>query len=132
MPITIDDLSPTFLCIQVTGWLAICTRDPQCRKHFGTDRLAKLLPTDELQFTIGATEQGMSARLNCFIEGKISNAEFTVIDGASTAGNRSARYPAFDTGDERATADVVRRILHSVEDEAMRIAERPADKPTGA
>ena len=100
MPITIDDLSPTFLCIQVPGWLAICTRDPKCRKHFGTDRLAKLLPTDELQFTIGATEQGMSARLNCFIEGKISDAEFTVIDGASTAGNRSARYPAFDTGDE--------------------------------
>jgi hypothetical protein len=121
MPINIDILSPHFDCQNNKGWLTVCTRNVSCRKHFGTNRLAKLMPNDELVFTIGATQSGVSVRLSNVIESYIGRAGFTVLDRRTTAGGREAHYPACDIRNEPLSK--ILRVLRDVEREVKRIAE---------
>ena len=105
---------------QNTGWLTIRSRDRRLRSQFGTDRLGKRMPNGELLITIGATQVGMSFRLNETIANYIRSSGLTVLDRSTSAGNRQARYPGFDTG--LVSHAAVLRILRNVESEAKRLA----------
>lgn len=121
MTMTIDDLSSNFDCYQNKGWLTVSTRDTCIRQYFGTERLAKVMPNDQLVFTIGATQRGDSFELNKVIEHHISNARFPVLYAKTTNGGRDANYPACKIRDE--SVGKVLRVILDVEREVKRITE---------
>lgn len=91
-------------------------------RPFKTNRVAKLLPTGELQFTLGATTLGEAAGLNDTIRRLILDAGVEPIEGRTTAGNKmgSGEYPAVQIAD--LSAEQLAALLHRIEGAAVHVS----------
>lgn len=108
-------LKDLYICIPKQGWTALMARRDKLPSTFKTQRIGKLMPDGELQFTVGATQAGQSCKLNKTIQMIIEREGLQVLPRQTTSGSRAnkAPYPTFQI--EGVSREVVTRIAHRIE-----------------
>ena len=125
-----EQLSLLFRCEHRQGWVALKMKGDIDLSTFKTERLAKLMPNGELQFTIGATLIGQSVNLNRTIQMIIAAEGLEVLMRETTSGSRGyeAPYPTISAPDVQDGS--IARIVHRVEGAVLKViadASRDSD-----
>lgn len=114
-----DAISECYEHRDVKGWTAVMSTLGNLLRGYGSQRIAKIMPNSELQFTIGGTKIGEQINLNSTIRAIIDGIGLDVLERESTSGSRKCggEYPAISTSG-MSHRDVL-RVLHLVEGAAI-------------
>ena len=114
-----DIISANYELRDVKGWTAIMSRLGSLLCGYRSHRIAKIMPNNEIQFTIGGTRKGEEIRLNSTIRAIIESTGLEVVERESTSGSRKSGgvYPAIST--TWINHHKVLRVLYLVEGAAI-------------